>query len=69
MSVCLESSLVDASRVVLLRAVFWSMRKAIDAAHAQGSGAKALLFELGTLADAGMALADSAVDESHDTQA
>jgi hypothetical protein len=68
MSVAFESErdsvLVEGCRVEQLRAVFWSMRKVIDAARLQASGARALLFELGTLAEAGISLADCAIDEA-----
>ena len=57
------SSLVEASRVVQLRAVFWSMRKVIAAAQREAGSAKALLFELHALAEAGVSLADCAIDE------
>lgn len=55
---------VDVSRVVQLRAVLCSIRSQIVAARDAGRGPRAMLFELHALADAGVALADSAVDEA-----
>ena len=55
---------VDVSRVVQLRAVFCSLRDQIVAARDAGRGAKSTLFELHALAEAGVALADCAVDEA-----
>jgi hypothetical protein len=68
MSLCCESdgqpSLIDAGRVMQLRALFWSMRKVIAAAQHDAGGARSLLFELQALAEAGLSLADCAIDEA-----
>ncbi len=54
---------VDVSRVLQLRAVPWSMRKVIAAAQRDTVAARSLLVELHSLADAGVSLADSVIDE------
>ena len=59
-----ESSLVEVSCVVQLRAIFWSMRKVIAAAQRETVAGRALLFELQSLAEAGVSLADCAIDEA-----
>ena len=55
---------VDVSRVVQLRAVLWSMRNLIATATEQRTLPRTLWFELQALAEAGVTLADWAVDEA-----
>ncbi len=55
---------VDVSRVVQLRAVLWSIRNQIVIARDEGHVPRSTLFELHALAEAGMALADCAMDEA-----
>lgn len=55
---------VEVSRVVQLRAVLCSIRDRVIAARDAGRGARSALFELHALAEAGVALADHAVDEA-----
>lgn len=55
---------VDVSRVVQLRAVLCSIRNQIVAVRDEGRGPRSTLFELHALAEAGVALADCAVEEA-----
>ena len=55
---------VDVSRVVQLRAVLWSMRSLIATARERRHAPRTLWFELQALAEAGVSLADSAMDEA-----
>ena len=57
---------VDVSRVVQLRAVLWSIQSQIARARAEQRVPRTMLFELQALAEAGVALADCAVDEAAD---
>lgn len=60
---------VDVSRVVQLRAVLWSMRSIIATAREQQRAPRTLWFELQALADAGVTLTDSALDEASEDEA
>jgi hypothetical protein len=55
---------VDVSRVVQLRAVLCSIRNQIVTARDEGRGPRSTLFELHALAEAGVALADCAMEEA-----
>ena len=55
---------IDVSRVVQLRAVLCSIRNQIVAARDEGRGPRSTLFELHALAEAGVALADCAMEEA-----
>lgn len=56
----------EAQSLGQLRVVLWSMRKLIDAAQAEERVGRSFLFELRTLADAGVVLADYAMDGTPD---
>lgn len=64
MSLSVDSVSVDAARVEQLRSVFWSMRKVIDAAQRDAAAGRAFLFELGSLAELGLTLADCAIEQA-----
>lgn len=55
---------VDASRVVQLRAVLWSMRTLIAGVRERQHAPRSMWFELQALADAGVTLADDALDDA-----
>ena len=55
---------IDASSVVQLRAVLCSIRNQIVAARDECRGPRSTLFELHALAEAGVALADCAMEEA-----
>ena len=55
---------VDVSRVLQLRAVLWSMRNLLATATQQRHLPRTLWFELQALAEAGVALADNAVEDA-----
>jgi hypothetical protein len=55
---------VDVSRVVQLRAVLCSIRNQIVTARDEDRGPRLTLFELHALAEAGVALADCAMEEA-----
>lgn len=64
MSLSVDSLSVDAARVEQLRSVFWSMRKVIDGARHDATAGRAFLFELGSLAELGLVLADEAIEQA-----
>lgn len=64
MSHSVDSLSVDAALVEQLRSVFWAMRKAIDSARPNAVAGRAFLFELGSLAELGVNLADGAIEQA-----
>lgn len=64
-----ETASVDVSRVVQLRAVLWSMRAMIGAAKVRPTVPRSLMFELQALAEAGLTVADHAMDEARSESA
>ena len=66
MSLSVDSLSVDAARVEQLRSVFWSMRKVIAGAQREATSGRAFLFELGSLAELGVNLADCAIEQARE---
>ena len=64
MSMSVDALSIDSTRVEQMRSVFWSMRKVIQAAQADASAGRAFLFELGSLAELGVNLADCAIEQA-----
>ena len=64
MSLSVDSLSVDAARVEQLRSVFWAMRKVIDSAERDAVAGRAFLFELRSLAELGVTLADCAIEHA-----
>ena len=58
---------VDVSHVVQLRAVLWSMRSLIATARERQHAPRTMWFELQALAEAGVSLADAAIDDDVST--